>query len=170
MSNKAKNIVLIIGFLLSLLICYKYAISNTIDYKNRYVNLKQQEQLFINTPKQLSILKQKKKHFDSILSKHQLDGTSIQNNLLKTINSFVQTNSIKVTSFIEPHIVFKNDLTIKTYIFTLEGSYNSIIKLIHQLEQQTKYGEIISLHFEKKKNFKTGRNYLQAKVLLKSFG
>ncbi len=170
MSNKTKNIVLIIGFLLSLLICYKYAVKNTIDYKNKHTNLKQQEQLFVNTPKQLSILKQKKKHFDSILSKYQLDGTSIQNNLLKTINSFAQANSIKVTSFIEPHITIQNDLTVKTYVFTLEGSYNSILRLIHQLEQQTKYGEIINLHFEKKKNFKTGRNYLQARVLLKSFG
>ncbi len=170
MNNKTKNIVLIIGFLLSLFICYKYAFKNTIEYRSKYSKLKSQEQLFENTPRQLTLLKQKKSHYDSILSKYQLDGTSIQNNLLKTINSFAKANSLKVKNFVEPHISTQNDLTVKTYQFTLEGDYDSIIKLIHQLEQQTKYGEIINLHFEKKKDFRTRRNYLLAKVLLKSFG
>ncbi len=35
--------------------------------------------------------------------------------------------------------------------------------------QQTKFGEIINLHLEKKINFKTGKKYLQASVLLRSF-
>ena len=49
--------------------------------------------------------------------------------------------------FLEPHTITKNDLTIKTYEFTLEGEYNNINELIHQLEQQTKFGEIVNLHF-----------------------
>jgi len=60
-------------------------------------------------------------------------------------------------------------LWIKTYEFVLEGDYNSINQLIYKLEQQTKFGEVISLHFEKKKNFRTGKHYLQARILLKSF-
>lgn len=94
----------------------------------------------------------------------------IQNNLLKVVNSYADANNLKVVSFLEPHVIFQNDLTIKTYDFTLEGLYNDINKLIYQLVQQTKFGKIVNPHFEKKKNFRMGHYYLQTRVLLKSFG
>ena len=170
MTKKTKNILLVLGFLLTLIICYQLAIVKTIELNTEYKGLKHQESFFKNTPKQVSILKQKERYYDSLLTKLQLNGSSIQNNLLKTINRYAELNNLKLISFLEPHTILKNDLTIKTYNFTLEGNYNNIINLIYQLEQKTKFGEVINLHFEKKKNFRTGKHYLQAKVLLKSFG
>ncbi len=169
MSNKNKNILLIVGFLLFVIICYNLAISKTIAQKKQYSNLKKQELLFKNAPKQLSLLRQKEMYYDSLLIKYQLDGSSIQNNLLRTINLFADVNNLKVVNFLEPHHISINELTINTYEFTLEGEYNSINNLIYQLEQITKFGEVINLHFEKKKNFRSGRHYLQARVLVKSF-
>lgn len=170
MTNKTKNILLILGFLLALILCYKLAISKTISLKKEFNSLTEQEALFENTPKQVSLLKQKQKYYDDLLDKYQLNGNSVQNNLLKTINTYSDSANIKIINFLEPHIINKNDLKINTYQFTLEGDFNSILKLIHKLEQQTKFGEIINLHFEKKTNFRSGKNYLQASVLLKSFG
>ncbi|GAA3647426.1 hypothetical protein [Flavivirga jejuensis] len=170
MTKKTKNILLLAGFLLVLVLCYQLSFSKTLDIKKEYHSLKAQEALFENTPKQVSLLKQKQKYYDSLLTKYQLNGSSVQNNLLKTINTFADNTNLKVVHFLEPHIINKNDLRINTYQFTLEGDYNHIIKLIHKLEQQTKFGEITNLHFEKKKNFRTGRYYLQAHILLKSFG
>ncbi|SFJ00654.1 hypothetical protein [Olleya namhaensis] len=170
MTSKTKNILLISGFLLVLLIVYQLAISKTYDQKKQYTTLKKQELLFKNAPKQLSLLKQKEVYYDDLLTKYQLDGSSIQNNLLKTINIFADKNNLKVINFLEPHRISKNELIINTYEFTVEGNYNNIIGLIHQLEQKTKFGEIINLQFEKKKNFKTGKNHLQSRVLLRSFG
>tara|TARA_R110002050_G_scaffold137538_3_gene261161 strand:+ start:6877 stop:7389 length:513 start_codon:yes stop_codon:yes gene_type:complete len=170
MNKKQKNIALIIGFVIALVLCYQLAISNTLQQKEQYNTLKAQELLFKNAPKQLSLLKQKEVYYDSLLSKYQLDGSSIQNNLLKVINTFANHNNLKVVSFLEPHVISKNDLTINTYEFILEGNYNAIIQLIHQLEQKTKFGEVINLHFEKKKNFRSGTFYLQVTILLQSFG
>jgi hypothetical protein len=170
MSKKTKNILLIAGFVLALMICYQLAISETLQQKEQYNILKQQELLFKNAPKKLSLLKQKQMYYDSLLTKYQLDGSSIQNNLLKSINTFANINSIEVISFSEPHTMVQNDLTIKTYEFVLQGDFNDINQLIYQLEQKTKFGEIVNLHFEKKKNFRSGKSYLQAKVLLRSFG
>ena len=127
-------------------------------------------QLFKSAPKQLALLKQKEIYYDSLLTRFQIDESSVQNNLLKVINSFATHNKLKVVSFLEPHLIKTNDLVVKTYDFTLEGDYNTINQLIYLLEQETKFGEVISLHFEKKKNYRTGRFYLQARVLLKSFG
>ena len=86
-----------------------------------------------------------------------------------TVEDRINLFSEKVVNFLEPHETIQNDLTVKTYGFTLEGDYNAILRLAHKLEQETKLGEIINLHFEKKKNFRSWKYYLQAKVLLKSF-
>lgn len=170
MSKKQKNILLVIGFVLILFICYQMAISRTLEQKQQYSKLSKEELLSKNAPKQLSLLKVKEKHYDSLLTKYQLDESSIQNNLLKVITKFAEINDLKIVSFFEPHVITKNDLTISTYMFSVEGNYNNINQLIYLLEQQTKFGEIINLHFEKKKNYRTGKFYLQAKVLLKSYG
>lgn len=170
MTNKTKNIALVVGFIMAFVVCYQLAFSKTFELKTQYEMLSKEADLFDNVPKQLSLLKQKEHYYDSLLTRYQLKGSSIQNNLLNTLNSFANNNSLKIIDFLEPHLVVQNGLTFKTYQFTLEGDYNSILKLIYNLEQQTKFGEIINLHFEKKKNFKTGKDYLQAIVLIKSFG
>ncbi len=170
MTPKTKNILFILGFIFALILSYKLSVSKTLLLRNEYHTLKKEALLFENTPKQLSFLKQKQKYYDSLLSRYQIKGSSIQNNLLKTINTYADSNKLKVVSFLEPHTYKTNDLTIKTHQVTVQGNYNTIIKLIHLLEQQTKFGEIINLHFEKKKNYKTGTFYLQANMLLKSFG
>ena len=170
MTNKTKNILLLVGFAFALILCYQLAISKTIALRKEYQDLTQQEAFFKNTPKQVSLLKQKERYYDTLLAKYQLKGSSIQNNLLKAITVLADSSHFKVVSFLEPHSVQQNDLKINTYQFTLEGDFNAILKLIHQLEQGTKFGEIINLHFEKKMNYKKGSYYLQATVLLKSFG
>ncbi|MDG5490648.1 hypothetical protein [Psychroserpens sp. SPM9] len=170
MTQKTKNIILIGCFILLVWIAYQFAFSNTISVKQQYNSLKKEAAMFDNMPSQLSSLKQKEKYYDSLLVKFKLKGNSIQNIILKTINTYADSTNIKVNNFIEPHQIKQNDLTINTYQFTLEGNYNAIITLIHKLEQQTKFGEVINLDFKKKKNFKTGKYYLQAHVLLRSFG
>lgn len=170
MSNKAKNILIIIGFIMVLIIAYKLSISKTLEQKQLFNTLQKEVTLYENIPNQLLVLRQKQKHYDSLLNSYQFNGLSIQNNLLKTINSLAEQHRLQVISFVEPHKTQKNDLTISNYRFTLKGGYNAILQLVHALEQKTKFGEIINLEFEKKKNFKTNKFYLEAHVVLQSFG
>lgn len=170
MKQKTKNIYLICSFVLLIVLAYQFSFSNTISAKKDYDSLKRETMAFDNMPMQLAVLKQKEKYYDSLLTIYQLKDNSIQNSLLKTINSYAEAKDIKISNFIEPHQIQQGDSKINTYKFTLEGDYNAIITLIHQLEQNTKFGEVINLNFEKKKNYKTGRFYLNAHVLLMSFG
>lgn len=170
MTIKTKNIILITGFLLGLILSYQLAISKTVIIKKEYNILKHEETLFENTPQQVSMLQQKQHYYDALLSKYQLNGGSVQNSLLKTINTFADSANIKVISFLEPHVILNEDLKISTYQFSLEGDFNALLKLIHKLEQGTKFGEITHLAFEKKTNFRTGQVFLQARIFLKSFG
>lgn len=169
MTKQKKNTILIVSFVLVLILCYQLTIKHTLQLKEQHSQLKREAASLKDSPQQLAILKQKNVYFDSLLTKFQLGGSSIQNNLLKIINTYANNNALKVVDFLEPHIYKNDNLTIKTYDFTLEGTYNNIHRLIYLLEQETKFGEVVSLHFEKKKNYRTGRFYLQARVLLKSF-
>ena len=170
MTQKSKNIVLVLGFVLIVVIAYKYAIANTLQLKNEYGSLQREALVFDNMPLQLSSLKQKERYYDSLLTEYQLRESSMQNSLLSAINAFADANQLKVIDFLEPHRIEQNDLAVNTYQFTLEGDYNVILSLVHQLEQHTKFGEIINLNFKKRKDYRTGKYYLQASVLLKSFG
>ena len=170
MIKKNKNILLVAGFVLGLLLCYQMAVSKTLGLKREYDRLKSEAALFENTPKQVSLLKQKQLYYDGLLSKYRLNGSSVQNGLLKAINVFSDSTGLRVIGFLEPHTVVQNDLKVSTYQFTLEGDFNAILGLIHKLEQGTRFGEIINLYFERKTNFRTGKSFLQARVLLKSFG
>lgn len=168
MNSKSKNILLVTGFIIALILCYSLAFSKTYRLKRTYDELIKEESFYKDAPKTLSVLKQKERYYDSLLTKYRLNDGSIQNTLLKTINAFATENNLKVISFLEPHYFTDQDLMIKSYQFILEGDYNAIINFVHQLEQKTKFGEIINLHFEKKKNFRTGRDYLQAEIILRS--
>ncbi|WP_299525256.1 type 4a pilus biogenesis protein PilO [Winogradskyella sp.] len=170
MTQKTKNIVLVTGFILVVIIAYKYAIANTFQLKREYKTLQQDALVFDNMPLQLSALKQKQRYYDSLLTAYRLGESSMQNSMLGAINTFASSNQLKVVDFVQPHKIEKNNLTVSTYQFTLEGNYNAIIELIYRLEQQTKFGEIINLSFKKQKNYRTGKYYLQASVLLRSFG
>lgn len=170
MTGKTKNIVLVIGCIIALVLCYNLAFSKTLQLKSSFDELTKEDNLYRKAPKTLSILRQKEHHYDSILEKYKLSGGSIQNTLLKDINTFSEDNNLKVNNFLEPHVFASEDLIIKSYQFSLEGDYTEIIQLIYTLEQESNFGEIINVHFEKKKNFRTGRDYLQAQIILKSIG
>jgi len=170
MTNTLKNRLLVGGFIILIFLCYKFAFANTLALKSEYATLTKEQKIFENTPKQIALLKKKEQYYDSLLTKYKIGGTSLQNNLLNTVTTFAKANDLKVVDFLEPHIFSEKSLTINSYSFTVEGHFNTILQLIYTLEQRTKYGEVISVSYEKKKNYRTGKSYLQAKIVLQSFG
>ncbi|WP_299117803.1 hypothetical protein [uncultured Winogradskyella sp.] len=168
--SKLKILYLMASICLAIIVSYKYAISKTLDLKQEYSQLEIQSELYKDMPTQLTMLKKREKYYDSLLTKFQINKGSIQHNLLKTLNKVSQEKNVQLTSFVAPHVVEEKGLLAKTYQFTLEGNYSNILELIHHLEQNTKFGEVLNLQFEKKKRRKSRKIYLQAKVLLKSFG
>ncbi|MFD0862232.1 hypothetical protein ACFQ1M_08420 [Sungkyunkwania multivorans] len=166
MSSRNKNIILVIGLLFLAFLGYRFAISKTVAARSTYKKLSRQAILFENLPKQFSVLKQKERYYDSLLAAYQIKGNSIQSNLLKTVNTYADEHRLKVIAFKEPHILERENATLSTYSFSLEGDFSSILRLIHQLERRTRYGELVNVHFEKKKNYRTRKFYLQAHILL----
>lgn len=163
---KNKNILLLLLFLLALLLCYKLAISNTLTLRKEYLSLKKEEQLFNNIPQQLALLSKKEMYLDSALQKLDLNNSAMENNLLRVVNKEAAKNNLKVIDFNAPHTSAEGNNNVMTYIFTLEGSYTSILKIIHDLENKRNFGNVAHLSLEKKKDYRRRRTYLQVLVFL----
>ena len=161
-----KNKYLIFGILAMLVISYKLALENTIVAKMRYSENVEKQASISNLPKQLSMLSQKEQFLDKQLQELNLEDTSMQSSLLKFLNKQVRQHKVKVIDFNSPHIITTENEEIATYIFNLEGGYTNILKTLNSLENNGSFGSITHVGFEKKKNYRTKRTYLQAEVFL----
>lgn len=166
MNNKQKNIALLVGSVLSLFVIYQLAIKKTVASKKAYTELQKEKNLLDNASERIKYLKQKNNYLDSILKKNDVAiYNSFQQTLLKKISDFSSEQNIEIQSFNEPHISSENQTTKETYSFSVKSDFISILQLINHLEKQ-RLGELISIHFEKKKNYRTRKDYLVATLYL----
>ncbi|WP_025741252.1 hypothetical protein [Aquimarina pacifica] len=168
MEQRTKNILLVVGLLCILFIAYQYSFAKTFAISKQVSKLEYEKEKYLAAPVQLAALTKKELQLDEILAKNNVEGNSLQRNLLKTLNELSSTSKIKVIAFEEPH-VYTDEITKEvttTYDFVLQGDYKSLIGVLYALEQQYSFGNLARVHFEKKKNYRTRATYLQCGVLL----
>lgn len=161
-----RNKLLLAGIAVLLIVSYQFAISKTIVLRKESKRLHTEVEKFKDIPHQLSLLNQKNTHYDSILGKMDLVDTSIQNNLLRTINQEATKTNTKVMEFKQPHLYQVGENSLHTYSFTLNGDYKNILKVVHTIEQKGNFGEIVHVDFQKKKNYRTNTYSLGATVFV----
>lgn len=167
MKQSTKNLLLVAGFMMAIIVAYQYSFSKTIETRDRLEALKSQ----IANNSQTSInrmnLEAKEIYLDSIINKNRAGNSSLQNNLLKVLNHYSEKYSYKIISFEEPHVqVFQDSSDITSFQFTLEGEYINLEKLLYELESDYSFGALSHINFEKKKDYRNNSNYLQCMVLV----
>lgn len=166
MGIKLKNKILVIGFIIALFIVYKFAISKTIETQNVVSKLAKEKSLLNNISTKILDLEAKEVQLDAILKKRNISiSNSFQQTLLQNVTSFAQMNKLQIIAFNEPHTYSTNITKLATYSFEIKGDFISLLKMVNFLER-LQLGELLTINFEKKKNFRTNRNYLTCKVLL----
>lgn len=167
MKLSKKNKIVLLFFVLTLLLCYKFAITNTLSYYSQH---QQQKEIISNNkqlPGTLKKLLAKEKQLDVVLNQYNaVTDKSFQNDLLKEISRLCKNNNLKITDFEEPHLWKDNNTKISSYKFSVEGSFNGALLLINQLENTPSLGFIKHIEFIKKRNYKTNNDYLITEVLL----
>lgn len=166
MKQQTKNKILLAAVVILLLVSYRFAIRNTLELREQYHQLTSQAVSVKDMPSQLALLKQKEQYYDSVLAQMDLGDTSMQNNLLRALNQESSKNDLKIIDFNQPHIYKSETNSLSTYSFGLNGGYPNILKTIYTLEKNGKFGEVVHIDFEKKKNYRSNKSYLVAKVLL----
>ncbi|MEL4309117.1 hypothetical protein [Joostella sp. CR20] len=169
MKNKTKNMIFVGGFLLVLFICYQFSFSKTLSLYSAYTDLKKERVLFESIPKQHYMLVKQNRYLDSLLNEYQIGGTSLQNNLLKALNANKDSLGFKLVTFNKTHIFKQEQLTVNSHVFTLEGTFEVILKLLYNVEQRAKFGEILHVYFEKKKDFRSKKERLEVNVIIQNF-
>lgn len=166
MKINGKNKLLGIGIMAGLALSYSLAIKKTFVLKNQSRQLAIEVAQFTDIPNRLAVLHQKNRYYDSILGSIDINSTSLQNNLIRTVNIEAERHMVKVMDFKQPHFHKLRESGQYTYQFNLEGNYTDILKVVHLLEQKGNFGEIVHLDFEKKKDYRTSRDFLNAMVMV----
>tara|TARA_R110002124_G_scaffold17532_3_gene73533 strand:+ start:419146 stop:419664 length:519 start_codon:yes stop_codon:yes gene_type:complete len=168
MKLQTKNRALILGFMLILLIAYHFAISKTFETRSELKTIETQTLGYGDLSVMNGKLKLKEVQMDSILSKNNLNNTSIQNNLLEVLNTKASDETFKISEFNEPHQVTQDAVTITSYQFTLQGNFEGMQEVVYSLEQEYSFGKITHVSFEKKRDFRKRKDYLKCSVILEN--
>ncbi|QLG46769.1 hypothetical protein [Costertonia aggregata] len=169
MSSKQKNMVLLVAILFLLFLSYSLGISKTLEERKKYLALVEQENFVGEIPKLLSTQTKQEKYLDSILGAMNFNSNSIENDLLRILNLESKINNIKILDFNSAHLSSSDSIgKLITFPFTLEGNYDGILKIIYEIEHKNNFGEVMHLDLEKKKNYRTRKEFLTATVFLQS--
>lgn len=167
MSYKRKNIILIIGFVLSLPLLYYTTFSNTIELKKTHTKLLKEKDDADNITSRTLIYKQEGKYIDSVLAKENIFAdNSFQQILLKKINGYQESYKIEIIEFSNPIEVLDNSIKAQLFPVVVKGDFNTLLRFLNYFEQEG-LGEIKSYSFKKKKDFSRRREYLALELLLK---
>jgi len=161
-----KNKTLLLGAVIVLYICYKYAISNTLFYYSEYGALKEKLTQNNISPSHLTQLKKKEFELDRLLSKYSVGNGNFQNSLLTHINKNCRKYNLRVVGFEEPYIFTNYNITSSTYQFTVEGSFNGSLLLLNSIENASTFGVIQHVDFNKKRNYKNNSETVFTTFLL----
>jgi hypothetical protein len=168
MKQKNKNIFLLSGFVMAFVIAYQLAFLPTITSKKDLEILYQKSKEFENFETDSSTLNQREKFVDSVLKKHEFKNISIQNSLLEFLNTESKNNSFSIVNFNEPHTVNEDNIIITSFQFSLMGCFEELQQIIYKIEQNYNFGQISHVNFEKKRDYRKNRDYLECFVIIEA--
>ncbi|MDC8005229.1 hypothetical protein POV27_14300 [Aureisphaera galaxeae] len=169
MTQRNKNILLCLGFVAVMIIAYQFSFSETLHLKSEISRLEEENIDSGNLARLSANLIQREQFADSLLKKNNIKNISIQNNILEFLNRESEEKGIAITQFLEPHIFVQDEVKITSYQFTLRGQFKDMQDIVYQLEQNYNFGKISHVHFEKKRDYRRGRDYLECFVMIESF-
>lgn len=166
LTYKQKNRVMIIGAVVFAWVAYSVSVKDTLIAYNDCNELEIKMQLASDAPAKI---KEIETHLAEIekLSIND-DKVSTQQKLLNFVSGYCQNNNIVLKEFPKTSLQEKNGLTIETNVFIAEGNFGKLLNLLYLLEQKNRLGQIASVDFSSKKDFKTQKIALTTKVFLQN--
>ena len=167
MTNRYKNILLIVATLVVLVIVYYLTIAKTLAYKNTYKEKLQEKELLDNASEKLNFYLQKKAYLTGVLKKKNVSAEhSFQQVLLKKITDITKNNKVEVINFDEPHLFKNKDIVTAIYKVDIRGEYFELLSILCTMENM-RIAEIVSTAFIKKKDYVKNKEYLVVSIYFK---
>jgi hypothetical protein len=154
-SNKKKANYLIIGFLIAIMLVYSLAIKRTINEYSTCKTLQEQLKGLEYAPTKIAEYEQKINYIESSIGASSTSAGFYQEQLLSLISKHCKVNNLTLSEMPEPYLFQQKNLQIETYPVTIQGTFIPMLKLMHYIEANKKYGRVISARFYKKRDNET---------------
>lgn len=167
LTYKQKNKALIVGTVLLVWMGYSFSVKDTLSIHSHCNELEKRLQLASNAPARIKQIEMRLTDIER-LSVNDSDKVSTQQKLLNFVSGYCQGNNVVLREFPKTSLQQQNGLSIETNTFLVEGNYGKLLNLIYMLEQKNRIGQVASVEFSGKKDFKTKRIVLTAKIFLQN--
>lgn len=156
------------GFILFLILAYRFSFSKTIKlYKE--TKIKQEK---------LAWLKEKEKEIPLLQTQMALldkaynssDSTSVRDQLTAFISDYSEQNNCIVTEIPKKSFYSSSQLNIQTNKFVIKGSYKTLLQLMLNVETKFNYSaKVVSAKFHSIKDLQTKQTNLYLTLITQSF-
>jgi len=165
---RQKNRYLLIGTLVFALIAYMTTISNTVHLYSDNNRLLAKIGKAENAPVAIAGLRQSLEGLNNKLNHYLIDTTKDQQHLLEVVSEFCHQHKLTVKELPQRKISKEKDFTIITSVLKIEGNYNNLLQLLHELEYTQKLGRLSSVSWKSYVDTKTKKTVLYMVVYLQN--
>ena len=146
---------------------YKRSFKLTIEtYKDYKATLEKQKKIN-NSNYGINNLDDEITYLDHLLGKGDMEAELVQQEILNFATN--STLNIKVESLSEIHEAQAGQFNVHSNQLIVKGSFENLLRLIYDYEKYFNHSRVINTRFFKKKNYKTKRESLYAKILFQNY-
>lgn len=153
---KKKLILLGGGFLLALILVYTIAVSGTLELRSNCKSLNSTISSLEQAPLEIKKIEKRLLEMNRLLSSGKSGDDDFHEEFLTFLTTYCNKNNLIIKNFPKPHKAISNKYTIETNIVTFEGDYKELIELVYNLEISHLKGNITSVSFDTKPDFRNG--------------
>ena len=152
LTYRKKNQILWIGGAALVLFIYFFTISDTLDLISETNALEERTQQSADMPGTVVILKSQIAEIEKLMGASRDSGKTFQNELLDVVSAYCKESGIVLKEFPAPVVHRDHSYRVETSMFTIEGHFTGLVKLVYLLEQVKRIGRVASVEFVKGKN------------------
>ncbi len=145
-----KEYLLIVGSVLFLIICYRFAFRNTIDAWQLHSQLARQQASATSLSFQPDYLERKANNLNTIIGLYKADTALFRSNAISAVSELAEKNEIRLVEVPTQSPQFQTDL-FHIQQLNFEGSYFGQVSFLSQLHSLRNAGVVRSLRFRLKK-------------------
>lgn len=168
LTYRQKNKILLVGALLLLIVCYIFAIGETVNLYGNNSKTTQKLESLKNAPQQIAGLNKRLNFLNSRVKQYVREDDFEQDDILVSVSDFCKRNRLKIIEFPKSTLKQKDDIVIETFNFTVEGNFTNLVKLIYDIEVVQKIGRVASLDFETQVDRRTKVKRLTVNIFLQN--
>jgi hypothetical protein len=133
---------------LSLVICYKWAITNTFAEYKTFANSIAETSKLAEGTFSMEELTSRTKRINDLLNRYELDTSEDSKNLLAVASNYCADSTLKLREYKPFNASIVDSIRVITRVIVVEGNFIESLKLLHELESSGQIGRVAAADFK----------------------